>query len=171
MEPGVDPAQAQELLVGSALPDPPMVEDDDPVHVLDGRQPVGDHQRRAAGHHRLQRRLQPGLGVGVDAGGRLVEDQERSVTVEGSGEREQLALAGAEVRAAFVDTGIEAVVEGRTSLVIAHRLSTIRAVDRIVVFHKGRIVESGSHDELIAKDGIYAKLHRFQFAVEQAALS
>jgi ATP-binding cassette subfamily B protein len=67
-----------------------------------------------------------------------------------------------------LQAALEAVVEGRTSLVIAHRLSTIRAVDRIVVFHKGRIVESGSHDELLEKDGIYARLYRFQFAVEQA---
>lgn len=66
-----------------------------------------------------------------------------------------------------LQAALEAVTEGRTSLVIAHRLSTIRAVDRIVVFHKGRIVESGSHDELIAKDGFYARLYRFQFAVEQ----
>ena len=67
-----------------------------------------------------------------------------------------------------LQAALEAVVEGRTSLVIAHRLSTIRAVDRIVVFHKGRIVESGTHDELLEKDGIYARLYRFQFAVEQA---
>jgi ATP-binding cassette subfamily B protein len=68
---------------------------------------------------------------------------------------------------ARLQKALEAVVEGRTSLVIAHRLSTIRAVDRIVVFHRGRIVESGSHDELIAKDGLYARLYRFQFAVQQ----
>ena len=58
-------------------------------------------------------------------------------------------------------------MEGRTALVIAHRLSTIRAVDRIVVFHRGRVVESGSHDELIEKGGVYSRLHRLQFAVEE----
>jgi ATP-binding cassette subfamily B protein len=68
---------------------------------------------------------------------------------------------------ARLQAAVEAVVEGRTSLIIAHRLSTIRAVDRIVVFHKGRIVETGSHDELLAKGGVYARLYRFQFAVEQ----
>ncbi len=62
---------------------------------------------------------------------------------------------------------LEAVMEGRTALVIAHRLSTIRAVDRIVVFHRGRVVESGSHDELMAKSGVYARLYRLQFAVEE----
>jgi len=68
---------------------------------------------------------------------------------------------------ATLQAALEAVTFGRTALVIAHRLSTIRAVDRIVVFHKGRIVETGSHDELLAKDGVYARLYRFQFAVEQ----
>jgi ATP-binding cassette subfamily B protein len=68
---------------------------------------------------------------------------------------------------ARLQTALEAVMEGRTALVIAHRLSTIRAVDRIVVFHRGRVVEAGSHDELIAKGGVYARLYRLQFAVEQ----
>jgi len=68
---------------------------------------------------------------------------------------------------ARLQTALEAVMEGRTSLVIAHRLSTIRAVDRIVVFHRGRVVETGSHDELLAKGGVYARLYRLQFAVEQ----
>jgi ATP-binding cassette, subfamily B, multidrug efflux pump len=68
---------------------------------------------------------------------------------------------------ARLQSALEAVMEGRTSLVIAHRLSTIRAVDRIVVFHRGRVVESGSHDELIAKNGVYARLYRLQFAVEE----
>ncbi len=66
-----------------------------------------------------------------------------------------------------LQAALEAVMEGRTALVIAHRLSTIRAVDRIVVFHRGRVVESGSHDELLARGGVYARLYRLQFAVEE----
>jgi len=72
---------------------------------------------------------------------------------------------------ARLQAALEAVMEGRTALLIAHRLSTIRTVDRIVVFHRGRVVEAGSHDELIARDGVYARLHRLQFAVEQLEVS
>ncbi len=63
---------------------------------------------------------------------------------------------------------LEEAIRGRTAVVIAHRLSTIRAADRIVVFHKGRVVESGAHEELMAKGGVYARLYRMQFAHEQA---
>jgi ATP-binding cassette, subfamily B, multidrug efflux pump len=70
---------------------------------------------------------------------------------------------------ARLQTALGAVMEGRTALIIAHRLSTIRAVDRIVVFHRGRVVEAGSHDELIAKAGVYARLYRLQFAHEKLA--
>ena len=68
---------------------------------------------------------------------------------------------------ARLQTALEEAIRGRTALVIAHRLSTIRAADRIVVFHKGRIVESGTHDELLALAGVYARLYRMQFAHEQ----
>ena len=53
---------------------------------------------------------------------------------------------------------------GRTTLVIAHRLSTIEHADRIVVLEQGQIVENGSHEDLIKKDGLYANLHRIQFS-------
>jgi len=52
--------------------------------------------------------------------------------------------------------------EGRTCLIVAHRLSTIEACDRIVVVDQGQIVEQGSHKELLAAGGLYARLHRLQ---------
>ncbi len=57
----------------------------------------------------------------------------------------------------------EQVMKGRTSVVVAHRLSTVEHADRIVVFHKGHVVEQGKHPELLAKRGVYAKLHRLHF--------
>jgi len=53
-------------------------------------------------------------------------------------------------------------MKNRTSLVIAHRLSTIKNADLICVIHKGKIVEKGSHDELLQIDGHYRKLHKMQ---------
>lgn len=67
---------------------------------------------------------------------------------------------------ARLQTALQVVMRGRTALVIAHRLSTIQAADRIVVFHKGRVVENGTHDELIARGGVYARLYELQFASE-----
>jgi ATP-binding cassette subfamily B multidrug efflux pump len=64
---------------------------------------------------------------------------------------------------------VELVLEGRTAIVIAHRLSTIRRADRILVFHKGRIVEEGAHDVLVAQNGVYARLVRLQFAEAASA--
>jgi ATP-binding cassette subfamily B protein len=69
---------------------------------------------------------------------------------------------------ARLQIALDAVMQQRTAIVIAHRLSTIKAVDRIVVFHKGRVVENGSHDELLEKGGVYARLYRMQFAHERA---
>ncbi len=61
-------------------------------------------------------------------------------------------------------------VEGRTSIVIAHRLSTIQRANRILVMHKGRLRESGNHQELLAVRGIYWKLYQLQYKDQERAL-
>jgi len=65
---------------------------------------------------------------------------------------------------AQIEKATDEVMKGRTSLVIAHRLSTVRGVDRILVFHHGELRETGSHQELLHKRGLYARLHELQFA-------
>ena len=68
---------------------------------------------------------------------------------------------------ARIQAALAEVFAGRTNIVIAHRLSTIRSADRIIVLHKGRIREVGSHDELVAAGGIYARLSRLQAETEE----
>ena len=63
---------------------------------------------------------------------------------------------------AKIQTALETLLEGRTAVVIAHRLSTIEKADQIVVLHKGRVKERGTHAELLAKQGLYWKLYRLQ---------
>lgn len=70
----------------------------------------------------------------------------------------------------LIQKAVETLISGRTSVVIAHRLSTIRKADKIVVLDKGEIMEIGSHDELLAKGGFYAKLHQMQFENKKMAL-
>jgi ATP-binding cassette, subfamily B, bacterial MsbA len=104
---------------------------------------------------------------------------ERGVRLSG-GQRQRLAIARAFLKdppilildeaTSDLDAESEFVVQqaladlmhGRTVLVIAHRLATVRNADRIVVIHGGRIVEIGRHDELIARDGVYRRLHALQ---------
>jgi ATP-binding cassette subfamily B protein len=62
-----------------------------------------------------------------------------------------------------VQKALEVALVGRTSLVIAHRLSTVRNADLILVIDEGRVVESGTHEELLAAQGVYADLYSTQF--------
>ncbi len=65
---------------------------------------------------------------------------------------------------ATLQHALEELLKGRTAIVIAHRLSTIRRAERVLVFHRGHIVESGSHAALVTQGGVYARLVRLQFA-------
>ena len=63
----------------------------------------------------------------------------------------------------LIQDAMDKLMEGRTSFIIAHRLSTIKNADLIIVMNEGDIVETGNHEELLAKDGFYAKLYNSQF--------
>ncbi|MDH4070991.1 MAG: ATP-binding cassette domain-containing protein, partial [Ignavibacteria bacterium] len=63
----------------------------------------------------------------------------------------------------LIQDAIRKLLKGRTSIVIAHRLSTIQSADTIIVMHKGSVRESGTHQELLAKGGIYSRLYQLQY--------
>jgi ATP-binding cassette subfamily B protein len=67
-----------------------------------------------------------------------------------------------------VQKALDQIMQGRTTLVIAHRLATVMRADRILVFDRGRLVEEGTHQSLIAKPGVYKRLADLQFAPDAA---
>lgn len=110
---------------------------------------------------------------------------ERGITLSG-GQRQRIAIARAVLRNApillldeatsaldaeseeLVQKALASLARTRTTLVIAHRLATVQSADRILVMDQGRIVEEGTHDTLLARRGLYARLARLQFGLEAA---
>ena len=68
-----------------------------------------------------------------------------------------------------VQEAVDTLADGRTTLIVAHRLATVKKADRIVVLDQGRIVAQGPHHQLVAEDGLYARLARLQFTDGVAA--
>jgi ATP-binding cassette subfamily B multidrug efflux pump len=134
---------------------------------------------RRVGALELFSRREGGLDARVDERGQNFSAGERQLLAFARAIYRDAPLLVLDEATASVDSDTEArlqraleeVVRARTALVIAHRLSTIRAADRIVVFHKGRVVEIGSHDELLARGEVYARLYRMQSAHEQAIIA
>ncbi|MDX1677216.1 MAG: lipid ABC transporter permease/ATP-binding protein, partial [Arsukibacterium sp.] len=66
-----------------------------------------------------------------------------------------------------IQAALDELLKGRTNIVIAHRLSTIEQADKIIVMEQGRIIEQGTHTELLDSNGTYAQLYKMQFGTEQ----
>ncbi|AZO03648.1 MULTISPECIES: ABC transporter transmembrane domain-containing protein [unclassified Mesorhizobium] len=140
-----------------------------------GRQGAGDAEIEAAAKAALADEFIARLGNSYDS-----QVGERGVTLSG-GQRQRIATARAILRDApillldeatsaldaesetLVQRALERLMRGRTTIVIAHRLATVLKADRILVMEGGRIVEEGTHQSLVAKGGIYARLAKLQF--------
>jgi len=157
--------------------DPVLFDDTIRANIAYGSKPVVEEQviaaAKAAAAHDFIMGLPRGYDTRVGEAGGLLS----------GGERQRIAIARAIYKdapillldeptssldseaEAKVQAALEGLMQGRTALMIAHRLSTVKKADLICVLDQGRIVEIGPHDELVAKGGLYTRLHRTQFGI------
>jgi subfamily B ATP-binding cassette protein MsbA len=157
--------------------DPVLFDDTIRANIAYGAKPLDEdqviHAAKAAAAHDFIMSLPKGYDTRVGEAGGLLS----------GGERQRIAFARAIYKdapillldeptssldseaEAKVQTALEELMRGRTVLMIAHRLSTVKKADLICVLDQGRIVETGRHDELVAKGGLYTRLHRTQFGI------
>jgi len=157
--------------------DPVLFDDTIRANIAYGSKPLVEEQviaaAKAAAAHDFIMGLPRGYDTRVGEAGGLLS----------GGERQRIAIARAIYKdapillldeptssldseaEAKVQAALEGLMQGRTALMIAHRLSTVKKADLICVLDQGRIVEIGPHDELVAKGGLYTRLHRTQFGI------
>jgi subfamily B ATP-binding cassette protein MsbA len=173
---GVTVASLREA-IALVTQDPVLFDDTIRANIAYGTKPIDEARvveaAKAAAAHDFIMALPKGYDTRVGEAGGLLS----------GGERQRIAIARALYKdapillldeptssldseaEAKVQAALESLMRGRTVLMIAHRLSTVKKADLICVIDQGRIVETGRHDELVAKGGLYTRLHRTQFGI------